>query len=855
MSATASRIELFVSPEGDDAWSGRLDAPDAGRTDGPLRTPAAAQARVRRLLAERSEPGEVYVTLRGGRYELDAPLCFTALDSGARRVEDRRLRTWPVVWRARAGEAPILSGGRRLEGAWRDETVNGVAARVLDLPEVAAGRWAFRQLWIDGARRARPRLPREGFHQVERALDADYTRHGHSGGSTRFGFAEGAVDATWRNLRDVEVQFFGWWIAPRVRLAEVDAATRTATLDRNSRVRLAWSEGDGVDYRVENVFEALTEPGEWYLDRSTGRLVCIPLPGEDLDAAEVIAPRLQHLVRIDGAALLRFEGIVFAHNEWRCPDGYADSMQASFEVPGAVVLHRADTCVFERCRIEHTNTYGVELERDSVDCALEACTLQDLGAGGVKIWHGCRRNAVRDCTITAGGRVYPAGVGVLVGRATGNRIEHNHIHDFYYSGISAGWSWGYGESDGYGNLIEWNHIHDIGQGVLSDMGGVYLLGHAAGTRVCYNHIHDISCRRYGGWCIYTDEGSSDVLVESNLCHNANRNAYNQHYGRNNLVRNNIFAHGGDAVISYGRPEAHLGLVFESNILLARDTPILRNLTAGRWTTEQTVFRRNLYWCETGPVAFACGGASIHATQPFPDGFAAEAERFAPLADLPAVDGPPAGADWAVARTVETFVSQTGVDRAAPGTGVLRLLRQGGTLHLRADLARPPRFETVEGALWNREHLELFLAPAGHPEALAQFGVASDGETALLLHGQDAPPALDWSGTAAETEAGWRAELSLPLDALAAAFGLAPESAWTFLAGFATPPECGDWAMWRRHGHDPEGVVADPGFVDASGGDFHLRPDAPALALGFVPFDFDACGPRDPAGRRTPGTRD
>jgi hypothetical protein len=211
---------------------------------------------------------------------------------------------------------------------------------------------------------------------------------------------------------------------------------------------------------------------------------------------------------------------------------------------------------------------------------------------------------VSDCDIGDGGHVYPAGVGVLIGRSTGNRIEHNHIHDLYYTGISAGWNWGYAESDGYGNLIEWNHIHDIGKGLLSDMGGIYLLGHAGGTRLRFNHIHDIVCRRYGGWCAYTDEGSSDVLIESNLCYRANKDAFHQHYGRNNVVRNNILAYGGESVLAYSAQEEHLGVTFESNILLSHDMPILRNAGPERWTPRQTRFQRNLYWCEAGAPEFS-----------------------------------------------------------------------------------------------------------------------------------------------------------------------------------------------------------------------------------------------------------
>ena len=229
---TKTELEFHVSPEGDDAWSGRLAAPNDDRSDGPLRTLEAAQAAVRRRKAVLQEPAELRVWVHGGVYELKQPLLFTAQDSGFPRKRNDRARTWPVTWAAVPGEEPVISGGRRLAGAWRQETVNARQAWVTEIPDVAAGRWRFRQLWVGGQRRLRPRLPRQGVWQVERALDARFAGGwAESGryGTCRFGYAPGQIRSDWRNLRDVEVQFFAWWVAPRARLTTVDDEERIAT--------------------------------------------------------------------------------------------------------------------------------------------------------------------------------------------------------------------------------------------------------------------------------------------------------------------------------------------------------------------------------------------------------------------------------------------------------------------------------------------------------------------------------------------------------------------------------------------------------------------------------------------------
>ena len=74
--------DLYVSPEGNDAWSGRLPAPNADGTDGPLATVAKARDTVRAIRAEspaRDTP--VTVLLRGGRYELNETLELGPEDS------------------------------------------------------------------------------------------------------------------------------------------------------------------------------------------------------------------------------------------------------------------------------------------------------------------------------------------------------------------------------------------------------------------------------------------------------------------------------------------------------------------------------------------------------------------------------------------------------------------------------------------------------------------------------------------------------------------------------------------------------------------------------------------------------
>ncbi|MFB3882385.1 MAG: right-handed parallel beta-helix repeat-containing protein [Armatimonadota bacterium] len=599
------KMVLYVSPEGSDGWSGLLAEPDAKGSDGPFRTIARAQREVRQLKAQVPLEQPVRVRLRGGVYFLEEPLKFTAEDSGAPGGRGRDAEPEaPVIYCAFPGERPVVSGGRRLTG-WREEKVNGRTAWALTIPEVARGEWYFEQLFVNGSRRKRPRLPKEGFFRIEEALGAqtggDWATS-ISRGSDRFVYAAGDLRA-WRHLQDVKVTVLTLWEALHLKIKELDESKRVVIFDRNSERRMLDDFTDrGAVYYVENVFEELKEPGQWYLDRPTGTLYYLPLPGESIGSAEVAAPYLSELMGIEGEAeepvrCLRFEGITFAHTEWPIPPGTAAFFQGSTKVPAAFTLRNVQMIRFDGCTFEHLGTHALGLADACWEVAISGCTLRDLGAGAVMVRDDCRRNTVEDCEIGYIGQVFPNCAAIMVGNSSGNKVVHNHIHHVPWMGVSVGWTWGYAESNAYGNLIEYNHIHDVGWGgMLSDIGGIYHLGVAPGTRIRHNLIHDVHRRGYGGWGIYLDEGSTDILVENNLVYRAESSGFHQHYGRDNLIRNNIFALNGERQIERTRQEDHRSFIFEQNIVYADGRPIV---TDQGWGPENAEFARNLYWDASG----------------------------------------------------------------------------------------------------------------------------------------------------------------------------------------------------------------------------------------------------------------
>ncbi len=589
--AAAPTADFLIAPNGKDSASGTFSAPFAS-----LARAQQAARELRRREPARKQP--VVVLLRGGMYPLSQPLRFTPDDSG-------------TTYAAYPGEKPVISGGVALTG-WK---VDSQGRWQLHLPEVEQGQWNFVQLFVNGQRRYRPRLPKEGYDFIRVSMPPSVKGQG----SDRFRFGKDEFKADWSNLADVEVLCFHAWTMDRMRVASVDPEKRMVsftapTLGDN----WAFDLHTGGRYLIENVKEALGAPGEWYLDRKSGILTYLPLPGEDPAKTLVIAPRLEGLVEIKGEPALgawvdqlTFRGLTFAHTNWVTPpEGYRCG-QSEVVLPGVVRAEGALNCALDGCAVRHIGTYAVEFARGCKGNRIENCELVDLGAGGVKLGDTtmypdnaevAERNVVRNCLIAQGGRLHAAGMGVWVGHSPHNLIEHNEICDFYQTGISVGWSWGYGPSLAHDNTVQYNHIYQIGQGVTADMGGIYTLGVSSGTVLRLNVIHDVECIDYGGRGIYFDEGTSEILAENNLVYRTDTGAFMQHYGRDNRVFNNIWALARGGQIDRLREEDHNSFTFERNLVYWK--PEDGALLAENWSNNRYVMDHNLYWDGgTHPVLF------------------------------------------------------------------------------------------------------------------------------------------------------------------------------------------------------------------------------------------------------------
>jgi hypothetical protein len=551
-SGCQKKEEIFVSPTGDDV--------NAGTRQAPLASLQAAKDKAAQLLIS-DLTKDITIWLDEGNYALADPILFRPEDSG----KDRFL----IRYLALPDKQPVISGAIRLTG-WEQGADGLWSAKLFGQLPYGKGP---RELFIDGKRSLRARHPNTGFLRV---AEVGEDRR------TNFYFEAGDFPIP-AQPRQVELTVLHDWSISRIAvdtilvernwLKAIDSIGARSpsffTLDnweRNPR------------YCLENAREFIDMEYEWCFNSNEQRIFLKLPEGLHPDALQVEVPVSEGLLIFDGTegrpvSNLQFRGITFRYSKWSIPaKGYAGVQACHFDafvkgqgwgvVPAAVGGKWMADVVFEGCTFEHLGGSGLWMGTGSTENLVKNCTFSDISGNGIMIGEGRDRevngqpwwqsatdqvahgNTIENCTITQCGQQFFGAVGIWCGLTANTTIRENELFHLPYTGISIGWMWSPEPTPCRQNAIEGNHIHNIME-ILSDGGGIYMLGLQPGSRLVRNHIHDvkINAGRAESNGMFLDEGTTDVVVEGNLIYNIAKSPLRFHKATTNLVKDNVLACG------------------------------------------------------------------------------------------------------------------------------------------------------------------------------------------------------------------------------------------------------------------------------------------------------------------------
>jgi hypothetical protein len=585
--AQSTVADFYVATDGNDNWSGTLSAPNSKGTDGPFATVSRAQTAVQAILKNpqgRTTP--IQVMVRAGSYYVTQPLSFTTADSGTSSLE--------VVWENYPNETPVISGGMKITN-WTHGSGDEWQAT---LPSSAQN---FEQLFYNGVRRLRPRLG-GSLGTYYRVAATVYLPGSGSGPAPdpncavymaglgwecfdRFVYTKtDPISGSWENLNspypqgDIELYDFEKWTASKLRIKSIDTNSHIVYLT-GPTVQQDFYYGfiAGHRYVVENIKDELTQPGQWFLDRShtPWTLTYLTNTGENPPTDTVIVPQSTQVLVATGLQFVTFQGITFEHDNWTVPAlGYA-SQTADQGVTGAASCYNCQHVTFNGVVVTQTSGGGIELYTNSTSATtshntIENSALYDLGGFGVRVGLLAQYNdtdanvaqftTIENNVISGYGRSIAGTFAITQGDGHDNTYTHNDIYDGYQTGIKiCGLSCPPGSSSSHGafnNIASFNHVYNLGQGILDDMGGVYFNTdtNATGNQGLNNKVHDINdastldADGYGGQGLYLDANTANVLLENNLVYRTSgttqaQTCGPQSAGTPNNIKNNIFAYG------------------------------------------------------------------------------------------------------------------------------------------------------------------------------------------------------------------------------------------------------------------------------------------------------------------------
>jgi hypothetical protein len=522
MTAAGDGLMLYVSPKGNDAWTGRSAA--LRSPGGPFATLERARDAVRNLKTKGLPAGGVTVELAAGTYELSRTFALGAEDSG----EEGK----PVVYRAKAGAEVRIVGGKMLSG------LNPVtdAATLAKLEPSARGKVYQADLKAQGVTdygspgggglevffQDKPmhlsRWPKTGFIKITGLVGGNPVDVRGTKGDLNGDFMyEGDRPGRWTGEKDAWVHgYWFWdWAEQRHKVKSIDADKHILSVEppyHNYGYRV------GQWFYGYNLLSELSEPGEFYVDRDTGILYLYPTG--PVAGARVEVSVLPTLVTMKDTSHITLRGMIF-----EAARGTAVSMSGGTKnlVAG--------------CTLRNVGGWGVTVD-GGTEHSVVGCDIYETGAGGISMGGGDRATLTPANHLADNNhvhhyarinRVYNPGITVY---GVGCKITHNLVDNAPHMGMGFG---------GNNHVIEYNEIHSVCY-ESNDAGAIYTGRNwtMRGTVIRYNYLHHINGFQ-GAGCVgvYLDDQFSGTEIYGNLFYRVTRAAMIGG-GRDCTIENNVF---------------------------------------------------------------------------------------------------------------------------------------------------------------------------------------------------------------------------------------------------------------------------------------------------------------------------
>ena len=341
--------DIYVSIDGNDETAD-------GTKQQPYKTLDKA-----RLVARNKHKGEqpVSVFVDKGTYFVDEAICFTKEDSNVTYI----------------GNEAVLTGAKTLSNLQWSDYKDGI--KVADVEK----NLGIDQLFIDGQQQILARYPN---YQADQPLQGSTSQANIKARSANWNHPEGGYiralhDRKWggnsyvitgKNQSSIGLSYY--WVG-----------------DNN---RGSGMHGDHV--MVENIFEELDAPGEWYYDQAQGKLYVYPTDSMNLNQAVVEGAVNDEILRIEGEqdqALvknIKFDGFTLENTKRTMFTGkYVPLMRSDWCVvrKGALFVQDAENIRFEDGVIRNIGGNGVFVSGHAKDIVVNNNEILNIGSSGILV--------------------------------------------------------------------------------------------------------------------------------------------------------------------------------------------------------------------------------------------------------------------------------------------------------------------------------------------------------------------------------------------------------------------------------------------------------------------------------------